>query len=143
MDVGCYEAWYKAITTVYSDTAHQLDDTAAVKAAVSIPVLGHGKLLDPHVAETVVKDEKMDYVGLAHQLLADPAWPNKVKEGRTYDITPCIGCNECLYAGFSGKHYYCSVNPLCYAEKDYLPPPATGEKRSVLVIGGGPPGLQS
>jgi len=142
VDVGCYEAWYKAISTVYSDPAHQIDASSAVKAAVSIPVLGHGKLFDPALAEKAVADEKLDYVGLAHQLLADPAWPNKVKEGRTYDITPCIGCNECLLAGFSGKHYYCSVNPLCYAEKDYPLTPAA-EKRSVLVVGGGPGGMEA
>lgn len=143
VDVGCYEAWYKAISTVYSVPAHQLDAGGAVKAAVKIPVLGHGKMLDPGMAEQAVSNGILDFVGLAHQMLADPAWPNKVKEGRTYDITPCIGCNECLLAGFSGKHYYCSVNPLCYAEKDYLLPPIGGEKKSVLVIGGGPGGMKA
>lgn len=143
VDVGCYEAWYKAISTVYSDNGHQLDDTSAVKAAVSIPVMGHGKLLEPAIAEEAVANGHMDYVGLAHQLLADPEWPNKVKDGRTYEIAPCIGCNECLLAGFSGKHYYCSVNPLCFAEKDYELPENTSEKRSVLVIGGGPGGMEA
>lgn len=142
VDVGCYEAWYKAITTVYSDPGHQLCDVKAIKDNVSLPVLGHGKLGDPSLAEEVLEDGIMDYVGLGHQLLADPEWPNKVKAGRTYEITPCIGCNECLYAGFSGKHYYCAVNPLCYAEKDYPLTPATEEK-SLLVIGGGPGGMEA
>lgn len=143
VDVGCYEAWYKAITTVYSDRKHQLPVAAAVKAAVSVPVLGQGKLMGPEDAESALKDEKLDYVVLAHQMLADPDWANKVKAGCTYDITPCIGCNECLLAGFSGKHYYCSVNPRCYAENDYPMPKPTGEKRSVLVIGGGPGGMEA
>ncbi|MDR0952190.1 MAG: FAD-dependent oxidoreductase [Oscillospiraceae bacterium] len=144
VDVGCYEAWYKAITTVYSDFAHQADAFTAVKNAVKLPVLGHGKLFDPALAEQLLADNRLDYIGLAHELLADPDWPNKVKEGRTYDITPCIGCNECLYAGFSGKHYYCAVNPLCYAEKDYqLPRPCPKLQRSVLVVGGGPGGMEA
>ena len=50
-------------------------------------------------------------------MLADPYWPKKVKAHHEEDIAPCVGCNECLLAGFSGKHYYCAVNPLCYAEK--------------------------
>lgn len=144
VDVGCYEAWYKAITTVYSEKGHQLSDVSAIKAAVKIPVLGHGKLTDPAMAEDALASNTMDFVGLGHQLLADPEWPNKVKSGQTYNITPCIGCNECLYAGFSGKHYYCAVNPLCYAEKDYqLPEPCESKKRSVLVVGGGPGGMQA
>ena len=144
VDVGCYEAWYKAITTVYSEPGHQLDSCSAVKKAVKIPVLGHGKLNDPDVAEKAVTEGCLDFAGLAHQMLADPYWPTKVREGRTYDITPCIGCNECLYGGFSGKHYYCAVNPLCFAEKDYqLPPVCCCEKKSVLVIGGGPGGMEA
>jgi len=143
VDVGCYEAWYKAITTVYSDHAHQMKIAAAVKAASSLPVLGQGKLIDPLIAENALESGSVDYAGLAHQLLADPYWPQKVKEGRTYDIAPCIGCNECLMGGFSGKHYSCAVNPLCYAERDYTLPVPNDEKRSVLVIGGGPGGMQA
>ena len=143
VDTGCYDAWYKAITTVYSAPGHQLDSCLAVKKAVKIPVLGQGNLQDPNVAESALSDGCVDFAGLAHQLLADPYWPEKVRTGRTYDITPCIGCNECLLAGFSGKHYYCAVNPLCFAEKDYQLPPCTCEEKSVLVVGGGPGGLQA
>jgi len=142
-DVGCYDNWYKAITTVYSRSGHQLDACLAVKKAVNIPVLGQGNLNDPEVAEKALSEGKVDYAGLAHQLLADPHWSNKVREGRTYDIAPCIGCNECLLAGFSGKHYYCAVNPLCFAEKDYQLPPKCGNKKSVLIVGGGPGGMQA
>ena len=143
VDVGCYEAWYKAISTVYNPQGHQIEIVNAVKNAVNIPVLGQGKLFDPELAESVLENGKTDFVVLAHQMLADPYWPNKVKEGHTYDIVPCIGCNECLYAGFSGKHYYCSVNPLCYAEKDYPLPEKSDKKLSVLVIGGGPGGMEA
>ncbi len=54
-----------------------------------------------------------------------------------------MGCNECLLAGFSGKHYYCAVNPTCYAEKEYALPKPDGTKRRVLVIGGGPAGMEA
>lgn len=143
VDVGCYEAWYKAISTVYNPHEHQIDIVKAVKEVSTIPVLGQGKLFNPTVAEKVLEDGKTDYVVLAHQMLADPYWANKVKEGHTYDIVPCIGCNECLYAGFSGKHYYCSVNPLCFAEKDYVLPEKKDKKVSVLVVGGGPGGMEA
>lgn len=143
VDVGCYEAWYKAISTVYQKEGHQMDIVEAVKKTVSLPVLGQGKMFDPEKAEKAIEDGKTDYIILGHQLLADPEWPNKVKSGNTMEIVPCIGCNECLLAGFSGKHYYCGVNPLCYAEDDYQLPEKNDLKKSVLVIGGGPGGMSA
>lgn len=142
VDVGCYEVWYKAITTVYEEPMHQIFATKAVKAAVNIPVIGQGKLNDPNDAEEVLEKGYADFIGLAHQMLADPYWLAKVKQGHLDQITPCIGCNECLLGGFSGKHYYCAVNPLCYAEKDYQLTPAA-EKKRILVVGGGPGGMEA
>lgn len=143
VDVGCYEAWYKAISTVYAPEGHQLHIVEAVKNTVSLPVLGQGKLFDPEKAEEVIENGIADYIVLAHQMLADPHWANKVKEGAIEDITPCVGCNECLLAGFSGKHYYCAVNPQCYAEKEYALPKPDGTSKKVLVIGGGPGGMSA
>ena len=140
VDTGCYEEWFQAITTVYSKEGYKLDIQKAIKDIVSVPVLGDGNLKDPEVAKKAVEDGILDYVGLAHQMLADPYWPKKVKAHHEEDIAPCVGCNECLLAGFSGKHYYCAVNPLCYAEKAYALPLPNGQKRNVLVIGGGPAG---
>lgn len=136
VDTGCYEEWFQAISTIYSDDAHKQDVQRAIKEVVGVPILGDGKYDKPDVAKRAVEEGILDYVGLAHQLLADPYWPKKVQRGQDEDIRPCIGCNECLLAGFSGKHYYCAVNPQCYAEKAYALPAPDGTKRSVLVIGG-------
>lgn len=143
VDTGCYEEWYQAITTIYSKHGHKLDVQKAIKEVVNIPVLGDGKLFDPKLANKVIDDGTLDYLGLGHEMLADPYWPTKVKEGRYEDIRPCVGCNECLLAGFSGKHYYCAVNPTCYAERDYALPKPDGSKKSILVIGGGPGGMSA
>lgn len=143
VDTGCYEEWYQAITTVYSKDGHKLDVQKAIKDVVGIPVLGDGKLLQPALAKKAVEDGTLDYIGLGHQMLADPYWPKKVKSGHTEDIAPCVGCNECLLAGFSGKHYYCAVNPQCYAEKEYALPKPDGSQKHILVIGGGPAGMEA
>ncbi|MDO4806703.1 MAG: NAD(P)/FAD-dependent oxidoreductase [Coriobacteriales bacterium] len=144
VDTGCYEEWFQAITTIYSAPAHKKDVQAAIRKVVDVPLFGDGKYNDPAEAQAVVEDGILDYVGLGHQLLADPYWPKKVQKGHPEDIRPCIGCNECLLAGFSGKHYYCAVNPQCYAEKAYaLPKADPAIKRSVLVIGGGPGGMEA
>ena len=139
VDTGCYEEWFQAITTVYSKPGFKLDVQKAIKDVVSVPVLGDGNLKDPEVAKKAIEDGILDYVGLAHQMLADPYWPKKVKAGHPEDIAPCVGCNECLLSGFSGKHYYCAVNPLCYAEKAYALPKPNGLKLGgTLWAAGGP-----
>jgi 2-enoate reductase len=137
---GCYETWYLAHNTVYEKPGFELDLIGAVKDVVSIPIMGQGKLMDPAVAENALKDGKLDFIGLGHQMLADPEWPKKVKENRTYDIRPCIGCNECLYSIFSGALTRCAVNPLCLRDEEFSLTPAK-EKKSILVVGGGPGGL--
>lgn len=141
VDKGCYEAWYLAISTVYSAEGFQLYLSEAVKKEVSIPVLAHGKLKDPSLAEETLQSGKADYVGLGHQLLTDPYWANKVKDGNYQDIVPCIGCNECMFIARKGKYRTCAVNPHCYHEKDYPVTPADVKKK-VLVIGGGPGGMK-
>ncbi|MBM4761052.1 FAD-dependent oxidoreductase [Bacillus sp. B15-48] len=142
IDVGCYEAWYKAINTVYEEAPTQIDIANEVRKHVTIPVMSQGKLGNPGLAEKCLQEGKTDFIGLGHQSLADPNWVNKVKRHETYDIVPCIGCNECLYAGFTGKIIHCAVNPLCFNE-DYYPVTKATEKKRVLVIGAGPGGMEA
>ncbi len=142
VDKGCYECWYTQIPTVYGREALQLETAAAVKAAVNIPVIGHGKLNRPQTAERAVAGGKLDFVALGHQMLADPYWPEKVKKKRYDDIVPCIGCNECLLASHKGKDHSCAVNPRGLREADYPVLPIK-EKMSLLVIGGGPGGMEA
>lgn len=141
IDMGCYEKWYRAIPTVYDEEGCQLAVTEVTRH-VKIPVLVQGKLADPALAEQVLQENKADFICLGHQMLTDPAWVKKVKEGRTYDIVPCIGCNECLLTGKQGIHLRCAVNPECLHEDDYPLHPLP-QTRRVLVIGGGPAGMQA
>jgi len=141
VDMGCYEAWYKAIPTVYQDAPTQAWLAAEVRKVVSVPVLAVGKLNDPNIAEKVLQDGQADFIGLAHGALTEPHWVNKIRRGEAYDIVPCIGCNECLFAGFKGGHYQCAVNPRCYAE-DFFPVVPVDEPKRALVLGGGPGGME-
>ncbi|MGH0054530.1 MAG: NADH:flavin oxidoreductase [Sphaerochaetaceae bacterium] len=142
VDVGCYEAWYKAINTVYQPPKVQLPVAAEIKKHVKVPVLSQGKMQNPADAEAALVEGKADMIGFAHMAIADPYWVQKVKKHATYDIVPCIGCNECLFAGFSGKIMQCAVNPLAFAE-DYYPVEKADSSKRVLVIGGGPGGMMA
>ncbi len=143
LDYGTYEAWYNAVTTVYQPDGNQLFIAeAAKKAGIKTPLIVQGKLSDPPLAEKVIADGTADFILHGHPALADPHWPNKVKQGREDDICHCIGCNECIYAILMNRHSTCAVNPLCGMEKDYALTPAA-EKKDILIVGGGPAGAMA
>lgn len=143
VDGGCYEVWNKVIPPMYGAPGNQVHLAEAVRKVVNVPVLTQGKLADPALAESVVAKGKADFVVLGRALLADPEWPNKVKEGRLEDVRPCIGCNDaCIHRGYSMKYLSCTVNPRCGMEKEYVLTPVA-KKKSVLVIGGGPAGMEA
>jgi len=143
IDAGCYETnhWSQPTTTMAPGCLVPLAEM--VKKVVDIPVSVVGKLGYPELAERVLQEGKADFIGLGRTLLADPEWPNKVKAGRLEDITPCLACHEgCLKRVFEGKHISCTVNPACGRERECTITPAE-KKKSVVVIGGGPAGMEA
>jgi 2-enoate reductase len=143
LDAGCYETHYWLIPSKYQPPGCSVSLSEMTKKVVNIPVMIVGKLGYPEVAERAVEDDKTDFVVLGRALLADPDWANKVKEGKLEDIRPCIGCHEgCHVRIRAGKYLSCAVNPATGIEREYSLIPAE-KKKSVLVIGGGPGGMEA
>jgi len=143
VDGGCYEVWNRAVPSMYEPPACQIDLAAAVRQVVEVPVIANGKLGNPEIAERVIEEGKTDFVAIGRPLLADPDWPAKVKAGRADDIRPCIGCNEaCIGRGYEMKYLSCTVNPRTGMEREFALKPVE-TKKSVLVIGGGPGGMEA
>lgn len=114
---------------------------AAVKKTVSVPVFCAGRL-DPVMGEELLKQGKLDFVGMTRRLLADAELPRKVAEGRTEDITPCIGCLHCIDVRNKNKPVECAVNPTLGREQEFvLKPPE--RKKKVMIVGGGPAGMEA
>lgn len=140
---GSYFCRFRMVSSVYQPQGFDLEAIKEIKELVpDIPIMGHGKLNHPDVAEKAIAEGYMDYVAIGHGLLADPHWSNKVKKKQFDDIVPCIGCGECHYNAMNGKILSCAVNPCSGHEKDYA---LTGahDKKKVLVIGAGPGGMKA
>jgi 2-enoate reductase len=113
------------------------------KKVVRIPVIAVGKLGYPELAEKTLQEGKADFIALGRYLLADPEWPNKVKEGRFEDIRPCLGDHEgCLGRTRFAKYLSCTVNPQTGNERNLALTSAERKKR-VVVVGGGPGGMEA
>ena len=143
LDYGCWETWYNAVTTVYQKDGVQLFLAKACKdAGIKTPIMTVGKLTLPDMVEKILEEGTADFILHGHQSIADPYWPRKVKSGHYDDIRHCLGCNECLAVQFKNQPIHCAVNPCAGFEKDYALTPAP-EKKKVLIIGGGPGGMQA
>lgn len=141
VDIGCHACWHNAIPTIYQEPAIHEKYIKIIKEEVNIPVIGHGKLGYPEVAERILQEGVSDFIALGHYSLADPEWANKVKDNREEDIVPCIGCNECMFSVLAGQPVSCGVNPLCGREGEKII--GADIKKSVLIIGAGPGGLET
>jgi 2-enoate reductase len=140
---GCYETYNRAQPPTTHPRGCWVKLAEMTKRVVKIPVIVAGKLGYPGLAEKVLQQGKADFIGLGRYLLADPEWPNKVRAGRTEDIIPCVGCHEgCIARVRRFQRIGCAVNPAAGVEKHLVIHRAI-KRKSVLVIGGGPGGMES
>ena len=146
-------------TTAYAPHGPNIEPAAVIKQNVSIPVAAVGGINSPEQAEEAIASGKIDMVSMGRQFFADPAFPNKAKEGHADEIRRCLRCGRC-YPGPSGEHETeiwtvkfppldsCTINPYDVwpashhkVLPDRMPKPEASRK--VLVVGGGCGGLQT
>lgn len=142
LDAGAYDSMDWIFPPYYLGDACLIDDIAAVKQAVNVPVIGVGNMT-PETAEEALQAGKADFISFGRSLIADPDLPNKVKRGELDEIRPCIRCNEhCIGRVFTLKSASCAVNPQAGNELFY-PLIKVEEPKRVVVIGGGPAGMEA
>lgn len=115
---------------------------AEVKKHVKIPVTSVGGYVDPNHMESLLANGTCDGFIIGHALVADPQLPNKGLLGKDDEIRPCMRCGVCNQLMYSTREFKCSINPLAgrYSSQYDVKPAET--KKKVLVIGGGPGGMQ-
>lgn len=119
---------------------------ADVKAAVAVPVFAQGSIVDPKQASAILVEGRADAVKMTRALIADPDLPRKVKSGQAAEVRQCILCNQdCVVSVVQNPRLSCSVNPAAghEAQPEFAPLTAAQVRRRVLVVGGGPAGLEA
>ncbi len=115
-----------------------------IKGAASVPVLGMGRITTPELAEDLLAEGKTDLIGMVRELISDPRLPEKAMSGAVEEIRPCIGCMQsCIGRRMKGQYITCIHNPVTGREGDWGAIKPAARAKSVLVVGGGPGGLEA
>jgi 2,4-dienoyl-CoA reductase-like NADH-dependent reductase (Old Yellow Enzyme family)/thioredoxin reductase len=128
---------------MYDPPGNLLHLSQAIKETVRIPVIAVGRLT-LELAERALKEGKADLVAMGRSLLVDPDLPRKAMQGVFEDIRPCLWCRTCgdVYLIAKRTGIQCQVNAALGHEGEFTLE-KTKRPRRVLVIGGGPAGMEA
>ncbi len=116
---------------------------AEIKKHVKTPVVTVGAFSEPDKMEAFLEESGVDCIAMGRALIADPFLPRKIMRGKVEDITPCLRCGECQSGLMRNKTMRCAVNPYIGREMEYFHPIPTRETKKLLIVGGGPAGMQA
>lgn len=143
IDAGCYETLDYIFPPSYLGESCMSYVTEAARKAVNIPLLNAGTH-NPETALKLIESGNVDFAMIGRGLIADPQLPNKLMRGQREDVRPCLRCNENCIGRIWNNHtkLSCSVNPQAMEERRFKIV-KTDEPKKVVVIGGGPGGLEA
>ena len=107
---GTYESFpLPEIAERSKQEGYMLNLAEEIRAEVDVPVIGAGRLATGAFADRAIGQGKVDLIGLARVLWADPQWPKKVRDGRETEIVHCNpACKDaCMQMLMKGNPAYC------------------------------------
>ncbi|MFG1495045.1 dimethylglycine demethylation protein DgcA [Saccharospirillum sp. HFRX-1] len=119
---------------------------AGIKEVVDVPVIHAQNIKDPNQAERILEAGYVDFVGMTRAHIADPHFIAKIKMDQVDQIRQCVGANYCIDRQYQGLDVLCIQNAA--TSREYMGMPhiiekTTGPIRKVVVIGGGPGGMEA
>jgi 2,4-dienoyl-CoA reductase-like NADH-dependent reductase (Old Yellow Enzyme family)/thioredoxin reductase len=131
------------IQPTYLPHAYNVHRAETLKKALHIPIVTVGSISDMETADRIIAEGKADIVAMARAIFADPEIVNKTRHGQVDDVRPCLRCFHCNKLT---RHFYpirCAVNPILGREWSYANIAPAHRKKKVVIVGGGPAGMQA
>ena len=144
---GSYFDFYPIIPVSLFEQQLGVPFAAALKRVVTNAVVqAESHIRTPEAAEAVLAAGEADLVSIVRGQIADPHLVAKARADRADDVRPCISCNQLCWGRRSRDYWIsCLINPSAGREFQwdgdrFVTSDAPG---SVLVVGGGPAGLEA
>jgi 2,4-dienoyl-CoA reductase-like NADH-dependent reductase (Old Yellow Enzyme family)/thioredoxin reductase len=142
-----YQAEAKIWPTMWVPSAAYLPMAKAMRDAVvgEVKILHATRIADAATAAYAVETGAVDMVGMTRAFIADPHHVAKLKAGRESDIRPCVGAGYCVDRVTKGLDAHC-IHNVATSREGIIPHdvvPAPGPRKNVVVIGGGPAGMEA
>jgi thioredoxin reductase len=127
-------------------SGYQMPYSRVASEAVSVPTIVTGRFRTLEEVEAVLREGTADFVSMVRAQIADPELILKTREGRIDDVRPCIACNQGCSGGLiRAGRMQCTVNPAAgfELELDERFMQHAEATRKVMIVGGGPAGLEA
>ncbi|MBZ0129701.1 MAG: FAD-dependent oxidoreductase [Rhodobacteraceae bacterium] len=144
---GSYFDFYKLLPTFLYPEKLTADLAAELKSVVGQALItSESHVRTPENADQVIGSGAADLVSIVRGQIADPHLVAKAQAGRAEDIRGCLSCNQMCW-GRRYRDYWisCLINPSAGREWEWGGDRFTPAEvaKSVLVVGGGPAGLEA
>jgi 2,4-dienoyl-CoA reductase-like NADH-dependent reductase (Old Yellow Enzyme family)/thioredoxin reductase len=131
--------------TMASPRGSWLYMSESIKKVVKVPVMV-AKRISEDMVEGVLQKNQADFVCIGRPHISDPDYAKKLLAGRSDEIFPCIWCCQgCFDVLWMLVPTTCLTNPAAglihETSLDDLPKAAA--KKTVMVVGGGPAGMEA
>jgi len=115
------------------------------KSQLKTPTIHAARISELATARYAVQEGLMDLVGMTRAHVADPHIVNKLLDGRENEIRPCVGAGYCIDRIYNEGEMLCIHNVATTREQHiaHITPPTTGDLKKIVVIGGGPSGMEA
>ncbi len=146
LHMGSYWRFHKLLSTMDDPLGLEVEASEVITRVVSKPTIVVGRIMTLDHASHIVASGAADMVSMVRAMIADPELVNKARRGEENRIRPCIGSNMgCVGQLMSTGVLSCVVNVAAAAETtvSFDPEGVADVKKKVLVVGGGPGGLEA